>query len=261
MSAAIPKRLRFEVFKRDSFKCQYCGKSAPDVVLHADHIKPASKGGESTLLNLITACLDCNLGKGAVPLNDATAITKQRAQLEQLEERREQLEMLMEWQEGISDLREDVLDRVAEYWKSQVDPFALNQHGMASLRKLLSKYSPAEVMQAMSTAVTHYIEYGDDGKPTSASVNHAWSKVGGVCSVNKASVEEPELQDLLYIRGIVKNRCHYCNPRIALEWLRAAVSWGVSTDTLKRECMGLRNWTQFSNLIGDLIEEAKESAK
>lgn len=28
---AISKRVRFEVFKRDSFKCQYCGKCAPDV--------------------------------------------------------------------------------------------------------------------------------------------------------------------------------------------------------------------------------------
>lgn len=36
---AISKRVRFDVFKRDSFKCQYCGKSAPDVILEVDHIK------------------------------------------------------------------------------------------------------------------------------------------------------------------------------------------------------------------------------
>ena len=41
----ISKKLRFEVFKRDSFTCQYCGKSAPDVVLHIDHIKPVKEGG------------------------------------------------------------------------------------------------------------------------------------------------------------------------------------------------------------------------
>jgi len=35
---AISKRDRFEVFKRDKFTCQYCGKAAPDVVLHIDHI-------------------------------------------------------------------------------------------------------------------------------------------------------------------------------------------------------------------------------
>ena len=31
MRTPIPKKLRFEVFKRDSFKCQYCGKSAEEL--------------------------------------------------------------------------------------------------------------------------------------------------------------------------------------------------------------------------------------
>jgi 5-methylcytosine-specific restriction endonuclease McrA len=51
----ISKKLRFEVFKRDSFKCQYCGNSAPDVILHVDHIEPISKGGDNSILNLITS--------------------------------------------------------------------------------------------------------------------------------------------------------------------------------------------------------------
>lgn len=29
----ISKKIRFEVFKRDGFTCQYCGRMAPDVVL------------------------------------------------------------------------------------------------------------------------------------------------------------------------------------------------------------------------------------
>jgi len=29
----ISKKIRFEVFKRDSFTCQYCGKSAPEIIL------------------------------------------------------------------------------------------------------------------------------------------------------------------------------------------------------------------------------------
>ena len=48
----IGEKLRFEVFKRDQFKCQYCGVAAPDVVLHIDHINPVSKGGD----NEKTAC-------------------------------------------------------------------------------------------------------------------------------------------------------------------------------------------------------------
>lgn len=55
----ISKKLRFEVFKRDSFKCQYCGESAPDVLLEVDHIKPVASGGDNEITNLITVCKDC----------------------------------------------------------------------------------------------------------------------------------------------------------------------------------------------------------
>lgn len=40
---SLSKKTRFEVFKRDSFTCQYCGRSAPEVVLQVDHIKPVAK--------------------------------------------------------------------------------------------------------------------------------------------------------------------------------------------------------------------------
>lgn len=62
---SIPQGLRFDVFRRDSFTCRYCGRSSPNVILHCDHIKARSKGGETTLDNLITACSDCNFGKRA----------------------------------------------------------------------------------------------------------------------------------------------------------------------------------------------------
>jgi len=60
---SISKRLRFEIFKRDGFTCQYCGQQPPDGVLEIDHIRPLSKGGETEPLNLVTSCFDCNRGK------------------------------------------------------------------------------------------------------------------------------------------------------------------------------------------------------
>ena len=62
----INLRLRFLVMKRDDFKCSICGRSpatTQGLELHVDHIKPWSKGGETTLDNLQTLCRDCNLGK------------------------------------------------------------------------------------------------------------------------------------------------------------------------------------------------------
>lgn len=55
---------RFNFLKKYNFTCQYCGRKAPEVVFHVDHILPSSKGGTNSLTNLILSCDDCNIGKG-----------------------------------------------------------------------------------------------------------------------------------------------------------------------------------------------------
>ncbi len=63
----IPLKLRLEVFKRDQFRCIFCGRSPAmenGVALHIDHRIPFSQGGKTELENLQTLCRDCNLGKG-----------------------------------------------------------------------------------------------------------------------------------------------------------------------------------------------------
>lgn len=61
-------RLRWNVLKRDQFKCVKCGASpatgGPD--LQVDHVVPWSRGGETVAENLQTLCLSCNLGKSNV---------------------------------------------------------------------------------------------------------------------------------------------------------------------------------------------------
>lgn len=59
----MSNRIRFKVFKRDNFTCQYCGRIAPTVILEVDHINPISNGGDEYITNLITSCYDCNRGK------------------------------------------------------------------------------------------------------------------------------------------------------------------------------------------------------
>lgn len=56
-------RLRFAVFTRDNFACVYCGRKPPEVELSPDHVIPFSKGGKTTLENLVTSCRHCNAGK------------------------------------------------------------------------------------------------------------------------------------------------------------------------------------------------------
>ena len=62
----INNSLKYDVMKRDCFKCQYCGKSPANdvgVELQIDHILPVSKGGTNEIENLKTICKDCNIGK------------------------------------------------------------------------------------------------------------------------------------------------------------------------------------------------------
>jgi hypothetical protein len=66
---SLSRRLRFEVFKRDGFVCQYCGVSPPEAVLEVDHVEPVVEGGTDEMDNLVTACFACNRGKAAVSLS------------------------------------------------------------------------------------------------------------------------------------------------------------------------------------------------
>lgn len=56
--------LRYDVLRRDGFRCQICGATQKDgVKLHVDHIFPVSKGGKTEISNLRTLCERCNMGK------------------------------------------------------------------------------------------------------------------------------------------------------------------------------------------------------
>lgn len=53
---------RKNILRRDSHKCQYCGRG--DVPLTVDHVVPKARGGEETWENLVCACVRCNNKKG-----------------------------------------------------------------------------------------------------------------------------------------------------------------------------------------------------
>jgi 5-methylcytosine-specific restriction endonuclease McrA len=69
-------KIRFQIFARDNFTCQYCGRKAPNVILQIDHVHPKSKGGQNKLENFKTACVECNLGKTDILLSNFKSGTK-----------------------------------------------------------------------------------------------------------------------------------------------------------------------------------------
>lgn len=166
----LSKKTRFEVFKRDSFRCQYCGNSAPDVILEVDHIVPVAEGGDNDIMNLITSCRDCNRGKGKKMLSDNTAISKQKERLDELNERKQQLEMMLEWKKSLMDIEEQELSCLADLFESECG-MGLNDAGIRILRDVLRRFDFEEVYEAIRIAGTRY-----DYSPM-----QALKKLGGIC--------------------------------------------------------------------------------
>lgn len=170
----LSKKTRFEVFKRDKFTCQYCGKSAPYVVLEVDHIVPVAEGGDDDMLNLVTACFDCNRGKGARQLNDDSAVKARKAQLDLMAERREQLDMMYKWQMSLV----ENADREVELVESIINAlsgYELTDDGKQRVRKLLERYGFNIVSESTRISFERYFD-GDD-----RSWDVAFEKIGGVC--------------------------------------------------------------------------------
>ena len=173
---AIPKTVRFEVFKRDRFTCQYCGASAPDVLLEVDHIKPVSKGGTNEMLNLITACRDCNRGKTNKTLSDDSAVKAQKRQLDMMQERREQLKMMLEWKSELFEEEETEIDAIDDFIGRMTNGSRqLTDAGRRRTRDFIKRFGFNEVYESAEIAFAKYYTGSIE------SVGYAFDKIGGVC--------------------------------------------------------------------------------
>jgi len=67
-----PPRVRLcrkEVFRRDDYTCQYCGRRTRSLTM--DHVVPRHRNGKYEWNNLVSACAACNRRKGGKTLDQA----------------------------------------------------------------------------------------------------------------------------------------------------------------------------------------------
>lgn len=254
---AISKKVRFEVFKRDSFRCQYCGSAAPDALLEIDHIKPVKEGGTNDIANLITACRDCNSGKGARLIDDSSVIEKQRKQLEELNERRLQLEMMMQWREGLMDLERQQLDIIEERL-SELTGHILTEQGRKKYRQALKEYGLKLMLDSIDAAVNQYLKYDKTGKPIDESVARVFDYTVRICKCKVLNENKPYMKELFYIRGILRNRLNYFVDWQALDYLEQAYLADASIESLKECAKTVKNWTQFCDSIEEFLRRQKD---
>lgn len=144
----MQKKLRFTVFQKDNFTCQYCGRKPPKVVLEVDHILPRAEHGTDEIENLITSCEDCNRGKGKMLLTKTPA--KVRKNIKSIEEKYEQLKAFYEYQNKISSITELLIDDIDDYWSQLWDrKYSLNIYGRASIKMFLGIFTKEEITDAL----------------------------------------------------------------------------------------------------------------
>ena len=239
----ISKKLRFEVFKRDSFKCQYCGATSPEVILEVDHIIPIKEGGDNSITNLITACDKCNRGKGAKLLSDDSTIKKQRKQLEEINKRRDQLEMMIKWKQELLKLEEESLESIKKIWEKKVN-CKLTERGINDLKILVQKYPLNIILDAIDASVKQYLLPSQDGF-TLNSIEKAFKYISKICHIKTIEKDKPYLRDLFYIRGILRNKFNNFDEPYALRLLEKAYLNGASIERLKDIAMEAYRWGEW----------------
>src|SRR5690348_498769 len=103
---AISTRTKFEIRKRDGFKCRYCGVTPMGALLHIDHVIAVANGGTDDHENLVTSCRDCNLGKSAVPLEERRL--PEALSAEDAKEHATQLRAYLKHQKGIVNAKKEI---------------------------------------------------------------------------------------------------------------------------------------------------------
>lgn len=232
---ALSKKIRFEVFKRDKFTCQYCGRSAPDAILEIDHISPVSDGGSNDILNLITSCRDCNRGKGKRTLSDNTAIQKQREQLAELSERKDQLEMMIEWRESVRDISKKEVETVCNEFE-KLTGYEIPKNELKRVESWLHDFSFAEVLDAMDIAVNSYFDHSRD------SARRTLWKIGGVCYNRK--YQGDKRYQFNYLRKCCIHNFHECDEDILqriVNNIKEPVDFKYVVDDLKAR----KSWEDF----------------
>jgi hypothetical protein len=207
----IPKKLRFEVFKRDSFTCIYCGRRPPEVVLHADHRIPEAGGGETTILNLVTSCLDCNLGKGATPLDDHAFVAKHHDNAAEMQERREQLQMIADWYHDLSHQHDELQQVINAFFNRRVPGCGIAPGPLQKIARFAEKHQAVDcVFDAIADLAAENVSFDEPGKASKDCAEYIVSRLEHVARNKLALKGLPLVQNeegqARYLFGILRNK-------------------------------------------------------
>jgi hypothetical protein len=151
---SISKKTRFEVFKRDGFRCVYCASHPPEVILHVDHVVAVAAGGTNDIDNLVTACEPCNQGKGARDIKVAPQTLAEKAVM--VAEAEAQLLGYQEILQARRDRLEDETWRVADILEPGSPSNGYPRDWLTSITRFIEKLGVHDVLGAAEIAYSKY---------------------------------------------------------------------------------------------------------
>lgn len=159
---ALSKKVRFDVFKRDFFKCQYCGSTPPAVVLEVDHVLPVAAGGTNAMHNLITACFDCNRGKSAGLLSSIPESLATQAEI--AAEKLAQVKAFDRLIKSQRKLEEAHIDEVESAFRVHFSGYSFTPKFRQSVRVFVQRLPAHQVVDYMHLACSRVHSMGDATK-------------------------------------------------------------------------------------------------
>ena len=284
----LSKKVRFGVFKRDSFACRYCGATAPNVQLHVDHVIPVADGGTDDFDNLVTACAACNFGKGARnladderialkdrgamavggdgidarepfdsvalddnPTNSAANFANRDEQAQAIEERRAQLEMVIEWREEIVGLQDEAVDALDRRIVARTG-LPMSEECRQRMRRWVRQYGLPAIYEALEDALDQMLEWRD-GLVLLASWERAFAAIPQVAELRQAARDKPYFREFVYICDLLRRRLPYVNELRCLRLMEDGVGAGASIDAMKAFARTVKSWTAFRRGLEEFI--------
>jgi HNH endonuclease len=227
--------------------------------LHVDHVIAVASGGTNHTTNLVTACVDCNGGKGARPLSDTDRLDKQRKAVELQADRVEQIKMLAAWHVEPANADELIVDEFVNYlipkFGNRCRP---NDNGRSKLAKWVKQFDAKVPFEAIDASAQTYLKSDAQGISS-----ESWEKAFEMIPRIAYNVKHgnTSAKELAYIAAICRNRFSYMNNRAFYIIMNDAISLNINLEGAKELAKNCTSWSQFRDAIEEFIAQKNKEAE
>jgi hypothetical protein len=185
---AVSRSLRFQILRRDSHTCRYCGRAAPEVKLTVDHVLPETLGGTNDPSNLVAACAECNGGKSATPPDAALVAQVDEDAIRWAQARHAAAERMLANREARTQDQQE-FEQAWDRWKADGHPLRLSPEWKDTVDRFLSLGLPMPILiECIDIAMTRKVRTNRFNYMCGV----AWNRLAEIDEMARAIVGAPD---------------------------------------------------------------------